>query len=94
MSRRMMVSMVVILFLGTLNVQSCSPSKKETDVTIAQVPPAARAAIEKLTAGSKIKEIEKIEFGVKVTYEVEYTKDGKDQEAEFSEDGRMLTNAQ
>ena len=94
MSWSAMVSVVVILFLGTLSVQSCSPSKKEADVTIAEVPPAVRAAIEKVTAGSKIKEIEKIEFGGKVTYEVEYTKDGKDQEAEFSEDGRMLKNAQ
>src|SRR4029453_5607633 len=88
MSGRAMVSTVVILFLGTLNLSSCSASKKETDVTIAQVPPAFRAAIEKVTAGSKIKKIEKIEFRGKVTYEVEYTKDSKEQEAEFSEDGK------
>ena len=68
--------------------------KRETDITIAQVPPPVRAAIEKVTAGSKIKEIEKIEFGGKITYEVEYTNDGKDQEAEFSEDGKMLKNVQ
>lgn len=54
MSRRAMVSIVVILFLGTLSVSSCSPSKKETNVTIAQVPPPVRAAIERVTAGSKI----------------------------------------
>jgi len=89
-----MVSMGVILFLVTLNVSSCSPSKRETDVTIAQVPPAVRVAIEKLTAGSTIKEIEKIEFGEKVTYEVEYIKDGKEQEARFSENGKMLYSAQ
>jgi hypothetical protein len=94
MSRLTMLSTVVILFLGALNPLGCSPSKNETDVTIAQVPPAVRAAIEKLTAGSKVKEIEKIEFGGKVTYEVEYTKDGKEQEARFSEDGKLLTNAQ
>lgn len=94
MSGRVMVSMVVILFVGTLNVSSCSPSKKETNVTIAQVPPPVRAAIEKVTAGSGIREIERIEFGGKVTYEVEYTKDGKQQEAEFSEDGKMLNEAQ
>jgi hypothetical protein len=45
-------------------------------------------------AGSKVKEIEKIEFGGKVTYEVEYTTDGKEQEARFSEGGKLLMNAQ
>ena len=94
MSGRAMVSTVVILFLGTLNLSSCSATKKEMDVTIAQVPPAVRAAIEKVKAGSKINKIDKIEFRGKVSYEVEYTKDSKEQEAEFSEDGKMLTNTQ
>jgi hypothetical protein len=50
--------------------------------------------LEKVTAGSKINKIKKIEFRGKVTYEVEYTKDSKEQEAEFSEDGKMLNNTQ
>ena len=49
---RAMVS-TVILFLGTLNLSSWSATKKEMDVTIAQVPPAVRTAIEKVTARSK-----------------------------------------
>jgi hypothetical protein len=89
-----MVSTVVILFLGTLNLSSCSATKKEMDVTIAQVPPAVRAAIGKTDGCSKINKIKKIEFRGKVTYEVEYTKDSKEQEAEFSEDGKMLNNTQ
>jgi hypothetical protein len=94
MSGRVIASMVVILFVGTLTVSSCSPSKKETNITIAQVPPPVRATIEKVTAGSRIKEIERIECGGKVTYEVEYTKDGNQREVEFSEDGKMLNEAQ
>jgi hypothetical protein len=39
MSRLTMLSTVVILFLGALNPLGCSPGKKETDVTIEQVPP-------------------------------------------------------
>jgi hypothetical protein len=41
--------------------------KKETDVTITQVPAPVRAAIEKVTTGSTVKSIEKIERNGKVT---------------------------
>ena len=45
------------------------------------MPAAARAAIEKVAADGTIKSIEKIEWNGKVTYEVEYRKDGKDLDA-------------
>jgi len=63
-------------------------------VTIAEVPSPVKAAIEKVTAGSTVRKIEKIESGGKVTYEVEYRKEGKDLEAYFAEDGKMVKGAQ
>jgi uncharacterized membrane protein YkoI len=94
MSKRVLVSMIVILFFGTLIVPGCGLWKKETVVTIAEVPSPVKAAIEKVTAGSTVRKIEKIESGGKVTYEVEYRKEGKDLEAYFAEDGKMVKGAQ
>jgi len=68
--------------------------KKETVVTIAQVPSPVRSAIEKVTAGNTIKQIEKIESGGKVTYEVEFMKDGKEHDAYFTEDGKIVKGVQ
>lgn len=68
--------------------------KKETVVTITQAPAPVRAAIEKVTTGSKIKSIEKIERNGKVTYEVEYEKEGKELDAYFTEDGTQVKAAQ
>jgi hypothetical protein len=94
MSKGALVSMIVILFLGTLIAPGCGLWKKETVVTIAEVPSPVRAAIEKVTAGATVRKIEKIESGGKVTYEVEYRKEGKDLEAYFAEDGKMVKGAQ
>ena len=95
MSRLALAGMVVVLLLGSLVVTSCALfGKKETVVTITQVPPPVKAAIEKVTAGSTIKSIEKIESGGKVTYEVEYIKDGKELDAYFTEDGQPVKGVQ
>jgi hypothetical protein len=95
MSRLASAAMVVVLLLGSLVVTSCALfGRKETVVTIAEVPASARVAIEKVTAGSTIKSIEKIESGGKVTYEVEYIKDGKELDAYFTEDGQPVKGAQ
>ena len=95
MSRLALAAMVVVLLLGSLVVTSCALfGKKETVVTITQVPPPVKAAIEKVTAGSTIKSIEKIESGGKVTYEVEYIKDGKELDAYFTEDGQPVKGVQ
>jgi hypothetical protein len=95
MSRLALAEMVVVLLLGSLPVTSCALfGKKETVVTINEVPPSVRVAIDKVTAGSTIKSIEKIESGGKVTYEVEYIKDGKELDAYFTEDGQPVKGAQ
>jgi hypothetical protein len=89
----MLAGIVVALLLGSMVTTSCALfGKKETVVTITQVPP-VRVAIEKATAGSTIKSIEKIESGDKVTYEIEYMKDGKEL-AYFTEDGIQVKGAQ
>ena len=95
MSRIALVGMVVVLLLGSSVMTSCALfGRKETVLTITEVPPSVRVAIEKVTAGSTIKSIEKIESGGKVTYEVEYLKDGKELDAYFTEDGQPVKGAQ
>ena len=86
---------ILIALLISLVAISCGMfGKKETDVTITQVPAPVRAAIEKVTTGSTVKSIEKIERNGKVTYEVEYVKEGKEIEAYFTEDGTQAKAAQ
>jgi len=95
MSRSALVGAVVIVLLGSLSATSCALlGRKETVVTTAQVPPPVRTAIERVTAGSTIKQIEKIESGGKVTYEVEYMKDGRELDAYFAEDGQQVKGVQ
>ena len=95
MSRIALAGMVVVLLLGSSVMTSCALfGRKETVLTITEVPPSVRVAIEKVTAGSTIKSIEKIESDGKVTYEVEYMKDGKELDAYFTEDGNQVKGAQ
>lgn len=68
--------------------------EKETVITMAEVPSPVRSAMEKVTAGATVRKIEKIESGGKVNYEIEYSKDGKDHEAYFAEDGKMVNGVQ
>ena len=83
-------SLTLILFLGWFLVASCGLWRKETTMTVAELPAPVRTAVEKVTAGSTITQIEKIESGNKVTYEVEYQKDGKGYETYFAEDGTIV----
>ena len=95
MSKLSWASLVVVMLFGSVIATSCALfGKKETTVTITQVPAPVRASIEKITAGSQIKSIEKIERDGKVTYEVEYVKDGKEMDAYFGEDGSQVKGAQ
>ena len=87
-------SILIALLISSVAIGCGMFGKKETDVTITQVPAPVRAAIEKVTTGSTVKSIEKIESDGKVTYEVEYVKEGKELEAYFAEDGTQIKAAQ
>jgi len=63
-------------------------------VSLSQVPEPARAAIEKVTAGGKIKQIEKAEEGGKTIYDVEATMRDRDVEYDIAADGTILTSGQ
>jgi uncharacterized membrane protein YkoI len=90
----MLVRALTILLLGSFVGAGCFLWKKETVVQLDQTPPAVRASIQKVTAGGTIKEIEKIEASGKITYEVEYKKDGKDLDAYIAEDGTIVKGVQ
>ena len=63
-------------------------------VSLSQVPEPARAAIEKATAGGKIKKIEKAEEGGQTVYDVEATMRDRDVEYDIAADGTILTSGQ
>ena len=87
--------LAILVASSPLAITGCAfLDKKETVVAIHEVPPKVRTAIENVTAGSTIKSIERIEQRGKVTYEVEYAKEGKKLEAYFAEDGTRVAGAQ
>jgi hypothetical protein len=59
----------------------------EQEVGIDSLPAAARAAIEKQTAGGKIVKVETVTRGAAVTYEASYTKSGRTRELGVKADG-------
>ena len=65
---------------GTLNAE-------EYTMPIAEVPAAAKAAIEAGAKGAEIKRVQHITRGGKVTFEALYVKKGKETEVEYLEDG-------
>ncbi|CAN5885443.1 hypothetical protein BH11VER1_BH11VER1_06030 [soil metagenome] len=65
---------------GTINAE-------EYTIPLAEVPAAAKAAIEAGANGATIKRVQHIARGGKVTFEALYVKKGKETEVEYLEDG-------
>lgn len=63
-------------------------------VSLAEVPPAARATIERLTAGGQIRELEKAQEDGRTVYDVEATVGGRDVEYDVAADGTVLSSEQ
>lgn len=66
-----------------------SPNAEEFTIPLAEVPAAAKAAIEAGAKGAEIKRVQHITRGGKVTYEALYVKRGKETEVEYLEDGSL-----
>jgi hypothetical protein len=81
--------MFVAAVLGALVASGCA-TLMETEVSLDQVPAAAKAAIEKETAGGVVREIEKERCCGQVAYDVDYVKDGRKIEVKFAEDGTVM----
>ena len=94
MSQLRWLLLAICVAASPLAITGCSfMGKKETVVSITDVPPRVRSAIENVTAGATIKSIERIQRRDKVTYEVEYVKGGKELDAYFAEDGTPVKGA-
>lgn len=78
------------LGLLALPLTGWSAEKKEQHVTMDQLPPAARATIEKESAGAKVEEIEQETEGGKTFYEAETVKNGRESYIHVSADGKVL----
>ena len=61
----------------------------EEEVDINSIPAAAKSAIEKKTVGGRIRRVETVTQGSKVTYEAQYEKGGKTHEVAVNADGSV-----
>ena len=88
------VAVTSIVILGAFSAAiSATAGEKEEKTTIDKVPAVVKAAIEKATAGGKVKKIEKEQYDGKVVYDVDYVKDGEEKEINVAEDGTIVTSA-
>ena len=86
--RNLIIAVVVIGFL-MFNAFGCNSGHK---VKLSQVSAPARATIEELTTGGKIKMIEKETSNGKTIYDIEATVNGKDVEYDIADNGEVLTS--
>jgi len=82
--------LVATFLLLPLTAWAAEKEKAETHVTMDQLPVAAKATIEKESAGAKVEEIEKETEGGKTFYEAEIIKNGRESFIHVSEDGKVL----
>lgn len=85
-----------ILTVGLIGCEAISGRAEKTEypaqvASLLDLPAPARATIERLTAGGRIKKIDKEETGGKVIYDVEATVKDKDVEYDVAGDGTVLT---
>lgn len=66
-------------------------SAKEVAITVADLPAAVRATIDKEIPGATLNKIEKEEENGKVLYDIEGKLNGKDVEMDIAADGKVLT---
>jgi uncharacterized membrane protein YkoI len=79
------VALVVAAMLGGV-----AGAAVADEVKLEQVTPAARATIEKETAGGRIKEIERERKNGRVVYEVEFVQGDREREIHVAEDGTVV----
>lgn len=62
----------------------------DEQISLAAAPAAVRATIEQATIGGRIEKIEKVTQEGRIYFEIEFTKDGQEQEVKIGLDGRRL----
>ncbi len=80
----------IVIFVAFSVTINATAGEKEEKMTINKVPAAVKAAIEKATTGGKVKEIEKKQHDGKVSYDVDYVKDGEKKEIKVAENGKII----
>ena len=82
--------LALAVMLGASGCSILGGGKKETKVTMDQVPAAVKATLEAQAEGGKITEIEKEMKHGKAVYEAEIMKDGKKIEVKVDEAGKII----
>jgi ABC-type uncharacterized transport system auxiliary subunit len=89
---RLVASVVVVIGVVAL-MSGCALSEKGDNaekMSMDQLPPTVKAAVEKETMDCRVIEVEKELKDGKVIYAVTYDEKGKKMEIEYSEDGTLL----
>lgn len=95
MMRGAVALLIAVAFTATVRADESSNEHQDDDaqrVTLADVPAAVRAVIEKHVGNGEIKKIDKEKEDGKIVYDVEAKKNGKDIELSIAEDGTILTS--
>ena len=88
--KRIVLSVVVIVALATATDGWSKGKRKETHLTMDQVPAAVKATLERESAGAKVEEIEKETEHGRTFYEAEIVKNGQASYVHVAEDGKVL----
>ena len=84
------IKQFVLALVVATALPALAADKKEETIKLKAAPAAVQEAIKKQAEGGKVKQIEKITDGDKVSYEAVITKNGKDVEIEFAPDGKII----
>ena len=80
----------VLTLLLAATLPALSAEKKEETIKLKKAPEAVQAAIKKAAGTDKIKQVEKITEGDKVTYDATIVRGGKEIEIKFAPDGKTI----
>jgi hypothetical protein len=87
-------AVVLVMSLAGCNTFSDGKEPPARTVTLADLPEPAKATVEKLMVGGKIKTIEQEEENGSPVFDVEGTVNGKDVEYDVAADGKVLSSEQ
>jgi uncharacterized membrane protein YkoI len=85
-------AVAAILATGITGARAGEEKDDEKVASVSDLPAAARATVEKLTAGGTIKSILKEDENGKIVFDVEATVKGKDVEYSVDADGKIITS--
>lgn len=82
--------LLVCVLIGTFLVQANTPKEQEREITLAQLPAAAKATVLQEAGEHEILEVEEVRVEGQLYYEAEWLADGMEVEVQVGADGELL----